>query len=168
MIASVAMKMIAREDAGLVRTLIVRHAEIGAKPLEQTCGGHLSHDEAAATVRMLDRRDIAHEAVCVIGRDRIVWLAARLAEAEAWIAAVRAGCVDNGVDLVDKAVDGSGAESGPWVVNREAHCLAEELRRERERGAKLARATRALAMGFTHERVGEVVDALKGYSGAPT
>lgn len=125
MIASVALRMIAREDAGLVRTLIVRHAEIGAKPLAETCGGHLSHDEAAATVRMLDRRDMAHEAVCMIARDRIVWLAARLAAAE------------------------------------------QALTEERSRGAQLAKATRSLAMGFTNERVADVVDALKPYNGAP-
>jgi len=60
--------------------LKARHAQIAAKPLAETCAGHLSHDEVASKVRMLMRHDLDHEAVCTMGRDRIVWLAGALSE----------------------------------------------------------------------------------------
>lgn len=45
--------------------------------------------------------------------------------------------------------------------------MAAVLEVERARGQQLACATRALAMGFTDERVRDVVEALKPYSGEP-
>lgn len=44
---------------------------------------HFSHAEVAGMVRMLTRDQIDHEAVCTIGRDRILWLASRVGELEA-------------------------------------------------------------------------------------
>lgn len=121
MIRSLALELIAGANVGASAAVAAIHADIAAKPLTGTSGGHMSHDAVAVTVRMLHRSDLAHEAVCTIARDRIVWLAARLAEAEQWIAAVRKGCADNGVAIVDQAVDGAGNVSGPWVVNERAH-----------------------------------------------
>lgn len=67
-----------------------RHAQIGAQPLAGIFAGHLTHEQVANKVRMLFRDDLDHEAVCMMARDRIVWLAARVAEADELIAAVRA------------------------------------------------------------------------------
>jgi hypothetical protein len=50
--------------------------------ISQLAGGHLSHDQVATQVRMLLRTDFDHEAVCVMGRDRIKWLAHRVAVLE--------------------------------------------------------------------------------------
>lgn len=53
------------------------------RPLEQTAGGQYTHNQVASRVRMLYRFDLDHEGVCLMARDRIVWLAARVAELEA-------------------------------------------------------------------------------------
>lgn len=54
----------------------------GSEDLTKLAGGHLSHDQVAVMVRMLLRSDLDHEAVCVIARDRIKWLAHRVAVLE--------------------------------------------------------------------------------------
>lgn len=46
-------------------------------------GPHLSDMEVAGQVRMLDRRQLNHESICTLARDRIVYLADRLGEIEA-------------------------------------------------------------------------------------
>ncbi|WP_371436364.1 hypothetical protein [Polaromonas sp.] len=51
--------------------------------LVELAGGHFSHDQIASKVRMLGRQDLDHEAVCTMARDRIKWLAHRVAELEA-------------------------------------------------------------------------------------
>ena len=62
----------------------------GHTPLDRKslAGAHLSDAEVAGRVRMLMRTDLDHEAVCVMGRDRIQWLSA--VNAELLVAAKRA------------------------------------------------------------------------------
>lgn len=43
-------------------------------------GANLSHDGVAGRVRMLSRDQLNHESICVMGRDRIKWLAWRETE----------------------------------------------------------------------------------------
>lgn len=57
------------------------------RPLAEITFGQYSHDWMANAVRMLMRNDLGHELVCVGARDRIVWLAARVVELEAQLAA---------------------------------------------------------------------------------
>lgn len=64
----------------LAKQLAEHHATAVSDELRETAGGHLSHDELARQVRMLLRGDYNHEAVCLMGRDRIVWLARKLDE----------------------------------------------------------------------------------------
>lgn len=59
-----------------------------ADTLAALAGGHLSHEEVANKVRMLMRTDLYHEAVCVVARDRIKWLASRVAELESALASL--------------------------------------------------------------------------------
>lgn len=55
-----------------------QHTVLHSADLSKLTGGHLSHDEVAAKVRMLMRSDLDHEAVCCMARDRIKWLAWRI------------------------------------------------------------------------------------------
>jgi hypothetical protein len=51
----------------------------------------LSHAQVADRVRMLNRNDLDHEVVCVLGRNRIIRLADELADAEPWALFFRDG-----------------------------------------------------------------------------
>lgn len=53
------------------------------------------------------------------------------------------------------------------LLELDAAQLVDVALRERQHGETLARATRALAMGFTNERIRDVVEALKPYNEAP-
>ena len=57
------------------------HAE---KPSDE----HFTDFEVAGMVRMLMRKQLNHEAVCVLARDRIALLSTKLAEAEKKLAAI--------------------------------------------------------------------------------
>lgn len=72
----------APDESVVASQLAEHHARAVDNDLAKTAGGGLSHDEAARQVRMLLRTDFNHEAVCQIGRDRIVWLARQLSAAE--------------------------------------------------------------------------------------
>lgn len=68
-------------DGGALTT----YSEKVDRDLSKTCHGDWSHEEVASHVRMLMRNDIDHEVICTTARDRIIWLARRVAELEAMV-----------------------------------------------------------------------------------
>jgi len=126
-----------------VSRMMERHAQIAAQPLAETCGGHLSHDEVASKVRMLMRHDLDHEAVCNMGRDRIVWLA---------------GQVDALQAKLDHNRCNSGHETLPLVLWDCPECH----QRTRDKLAKLVEAANAAHMaliGYLPAHRNDVTDA---------
>jgi len=105
--------------------LPARHVKIAAQPLQEICGGHMTHDEVAVRVRMLMRSDLDHEAVVNMARDRIVWLAARLKDSQEELDAA----AEQRDVLSAKVLELEAAKSSSWV--QEVSTLLQELASER-------------------------------------
>lgn len=62
---------------------------VETRSLSELAGGHLSHAQVATEVAMLTRTQIDHEAVCIMAKDRIRYLARELETAQAELRGIK-------------------------------------------------------------------------------